>query len=145
MCVRAWIDEVVGLPLCLKTSSAQFDVLVKELEKNPDLARCAPTFGVSKSLVELQWNELTNKLNAHGPPQRTATEWKKIWAHLKSRTKKKIAENASNMPVRNARNARLLTRRLEIPIHLYCLEASASEFSFHPIKKRIWAKEKARS
>ncbi|XP_036345995.1 nuclear apoptosis-inducing factor 1-like [Rhagoletis pomonella] len=80
-----------------KTSSAQFDVLVKELEKNPDLAKGAPMFGASKSLVELQWNELANKLNAHGPPQRTATEWKKIWADLKSRTKKKIAENASSM------------------------------------------------
>ncbi|XP_017477540.1 PREDICTED: uncharacterized protein LOC108367439 [Rhagoletis zephyria] len=80
-----------------KTSSAQFNVLVKELEKNPDLARGAPMFGASKSLVELQWNELANKLNVHGPPQRTATEWKKIWADLKSYTRKKFAENASNM------------------------------------------------
>ncbi|XP_017474345.1 PREDICTED: uncharacterized protein LOC108364971 [Rhagoletis zephyria] len=73
-----------------KTSSAQFDVLVKELEKNPDLAKGAPMFGASKSLVELQWNELANKLNAHGPPQRTATEWKRFGLILKAAQRRKL-------------------------------------------------------
>ncbi|XP_067621523.1 myb-related transcription factor, partner of profilin-like [Eurosta solidaginis] len=80
-----------------KTSSVQLGVLVSELEANLDLARGAPQFGEDKSKCDFKWNEVANKINALGPQIRTVVEWKKIWADLKSRTKRKLADNARNL------------------------------------------------
>ncbi|XP_013106832.1 uncharacterized protein LOC106086633 isoform X2 [Stomoxys calcitrans] len=60
---------------------------------NPIFAMGMPVYGACKSSVEEQWKALTKKLNFLGPPTRTTTEWKKTWADLKSRTKKKLIEN----------------------------------------------------
>ncbi|XP_017467875.1 PREDICTED: nuclear apoptosis-inducing factor 1-like [Rhagoletis zephyria] len=80
-----------------KTTTTQFEVLVKEMERNPDLARGVAVFGSDRGRVEERWEEIMRKINSHGPPTRTAVEWKKIWADLKSRTKKKIAENTPSL------------------------------------------------
>ncbi|XP_017468542.1 PREDICTED: uncharacterized protein LOC108360661 isoform X1 [Rhagoletis zephyria] len=80
-----------------KTTTTQFEVLVKEMERNPDLARGVAVFGSDRGRVEERWEEIMRKINSHGPPTRTAVEWKKIWADLKSRTKKKIAENTRSL------------------------------------------------
>ncbi|XP_036340196.1 uncharacterized protein LOC118749510 [Rhagoletis pomonella] len=67
------------------------------MERNPDLARGVAVFGSDRGRVEERWEEIMRKINSHGPPTRTAVEWKKIWADLKSRTKKKIAENKRSL------------------------------------------------
>lgn len=61
-----------------KTTSTQFEVLVRELEAKPNLARGAPVFGADKLSFDVQWNEVANKLNAYGPPKRSMVEWKKV-------------------------------------------------------------------
>lgn len=85
------------------------------MEENAEFARGSVVYGGSKLSSEDQWKKLSTKLNTLGPPMRTVVEWKKAsffltiiysvclhkclqtWADLKSRTKKKIAENMKSM------------------------------------------------
>lgn len=80
-----------------QTTHEQFYALVSAMEDHPDLATNAPSFGSNKADLDKRWDDISKSLNALGPPERTVNEWKKVWADLKSRTKKKIAENNKNM------------------------------------------------
>ncbi|XP_065368785.1 uncharacterized protein LOC135961218 [Calliphora vicina] len=75
------------------TTTEQFEFLCKEIKKYPEIALNKPVFGANKAKIEGIWADITNKLNGLGPPQREVAEWKKVWAELKSRTKKKLLEN----------------------------------------------------
>ncbi|XP_061389310.1 uncharacterized protein LOC133324492 [Musca vetustissima] len=80
-----------------KSSTTQLRALVEYMEENPEFARGVPIFGSSRQSLEDHWKKLVFKLNTMGPPSRTIAEWKKTWADLKSRTKKKIAENKKGL------------------------------------------------
>lgn len=99
-----------------KSTMLQLQTLVEYMGENPEFARGTPVFGCSRMSLEEQWVKIVRKLNAMGPPSRTVVEWKKVssftfvyfvyflfvyllqtWADLKSRTKKKIAENQKSM------------------------------------------------
>ncbi|XP_061396669.1 uncharacterized protein LOC133332284, partial [Musca vetustissima] len=99
-----------------KSSTTQLRALVEYMEENPEFARGVPIFGSSRQSLEDHWKKLVFKLNTMGPPSRTIAEWKKVsqktrltiylsdrhyylltWADLKSRTKKKIAENKKGL------------------------------------------------
>ncbi|XP_075144589.1 uncharacterized protein LOC142219525 [Haematobia irritans] len=80
-----------------KSTIEQLKALVQHMEENPEFARGIPVFGASKNSSEDEWKNLCQTLNSLGPPIRTLLEWKKTWADLKSRTKKKIAGNARSI------------------------------------------------
>ncbi|CAD7001941.1 unnamed protein product [Ceratitis capitata] len=72
-------------------------MLIKEWEAKVDLARGAPVFAAHRISFDDQWRKVADKLNVNGPPQRSVVEWKKICTDLKSRTKRKIAENQQRL------------------------------------------------
>lgn len=43
-----------------------------------------------------KWKEITNILNALGPPKKDAAKWKKCWADMKSEVKKKLQLQRQN-------------------------------------------------
>ncbi|CAD7002962.1 unnamed protein product [Ceratitis capitata] len=77
------------------TTTEQFQLMARAIQKFPDLARRLPCFGSARVLKNEKWKEITKKLNDIGPPERSPQEWKKVLCDLKLRTKKKIAENIS--------------------------------------------------
>ncbi|XP_046807326.1 uncharacterized protein LOC111689910 [Lucilia cuprina] len=79
------------------TTTEQFEFLCREIKKYPEIASNKPVFGGSKAKIEGIWADITAKLNGLGPPQREVGEWKKVWAELKSRTKKKLSENHKSL------------------------------------------------
>ncbi|XP_034475482.1 uncharacterized protein LOC117782568 isoform X2 [Drosophila innubila] len=63
-------------------------IIVKFMKENVDIAR-----GFSRSdRVEIAaaWKELTDELNANGPPCKSMEEWKRIWKDWKQAIKKKF-------------------------------------------------------
>ncbi|XP_065354503.1 t-SNARE domain-containing protein 1-like [Calliphora vicina] len=83
---------------CLKKSTMQqLQTLVRHMEENPEFAKGSPVFGASKRSADEEWKSLCEKLNSLGPPTRTLAEWKKTWADLKSRTKKKLGDNKKSL------------------------------------------------
>lgn len=55
----------------------QFETLVAELEKNPTLAKGFRR-GTTPANFKLQWDDLSIKLNALGPPLRDGDGWQKV-------------------------------------------------------------------
>ncbi|XP_059225757.1 uncharacterized protein LOC131997904 [Stomoxys calcitrans] len=80
-----------------KSTPQQLQELVKAMMEDSDLAKGIPVFGGSKYTVDEKWKTITTKLNMHGPPMRTTAEWRKTWADLKSRTKKKLMDNKKSL------------------------------------------------
>ncbi|XP_059221587.1 spore coat protein SP96-like [Stomoxys calcitrans] len=80
-----------------KSTPQQLQELVKAMMEDSDLAKGIPVFGGSKYAVDEKWKTITTKLNMHGPPMRTTAEWRKTWADLKSRTKKKLMDNKKSL------------------------------------------------
>ncbi|XP_054084549.1 uncharacterized protein LOC128921334 [Zeugodacus cucurbitae] len=77
------------------TNKTQFEVLVNEMKLHPDIAK-----GFSQRAPgELNsfWEEISNKLNALGPPIKDRTGWKKVWTDFKFATKKKMVKNAKHI------------------------------------------------
>lgn len=59
------------------TNAKQFETLVKELEKNPSLAK-GYRRGTIPSNFKEQWEEITVQVNARGPPRRYGDGWQKV-------------------------------------------------------------------
>uniref|UniRef100_A0A0K8V970 Regulatory protein zeste n=1 Tax=Bactrocera latifrons TaxID=174628 RepID=A0A0K8V970_BACLA len=74
------------------TNGKQFERLVHLMQKNPQIARGARTYGQSKQQVEEQWNKIADELNNFGPPCRTGKEWQRVWINYKAKTKKKMSD-----------------------------------------------------
>lgn len=72
------------------TTRQQFEILIQQMEENPNIARGVRAFGETKANTEQVWNEIAEKLNSHGPPTRTKDEWQKVWIHFKAKLKKNV-------------------------------------------------------
>lgn len=59
------------------TNGTQFDCLIKELGKNPSLAK-GFSRGSLPSNFKKNWEDITTKLNAFGPPARDSDGWQKV-------------------------------------------------------------------
>ncbi|KAH8247509.1 hypothetical protein KR038_005385, partial [Drosophila bunnanda] len=65
------------------------------MKKNPDLAK-----GFVKGdrvASDAKWSDLTNALNAIGPPIKDVGGWKKVWCDWRSAIRKKIAKNMAGV------------------------------------------------
>ncbi|XP_058978498.1 uncharacterized protein LOC131802344 [Musca domestica] len=80
-----------------KTTPGQFRILVESIDEFPELATSSPIFGKSKVEIESKWDVVAQKINSVGPPMRSGSDWKRIWADMKCRTKAKITENIKQM------------------------------------------------
>ncbi|XP_075150217.1 uncharacterized protein LOC142224333 [Haematobia irritans] len=123
-----------------KSSLEQLNTLVQYMEENPEFARGVPIFGSSKRSLEDEWKNLCQMLNTLGPPTRTLLEWKKTWADLKSRTKKKIAGNARSIQETGGglyRYAPLtdLEEAIDRTLHLSSVVETASDEETYDIKE----------
>lgn len=58
------------------TTSKQFETLIAELEKKPNLAKGFYR-GATPSNFKQDWEEITIKLNSIGPPVRDFNGWQK--------------------------------------------------------------------
>lgn len=79
------------------TTKQQFEMLIAQMEANPNLARGIRLFGETKSTTEELWKGIAEQLNSYGPPTRTPDEWQRVWIHFKAKLKKKMAENKRNL------------------------------------------------
>ncbi|XP_036322029.1 uncharacterized protein LOC118736028 [Rhagoletis pomonella] len=59
------------------------------MEENPQLAKGICT----KLQAAKKWEDIALELNCLGPPIRTTAKWIKVWADMKSKTKKKMSQN----------------------------------------------------
>ncbi|XP_060801523.1 myb-related transcription factor, partner of profilin-like [Amyelois transitella] len=73
----------------VRASPEQLSTLLEYMESHGDLAR--PVAGAQGRVRSDQlWSDLTNILNSvGGGVNKTTDKWKKVWADLKSKTKKK--------------------------------------------------------
>ncbi|XP_046801235.1 nuclear apoptosis-inducing factor 1-like [Lucilia cuprina] len=76
-----------------QTTNEQWELILEHMNNNPNLARGVPVFGSNRKEIDDSWEQLTQKVNAIGPPQRESKEWKKVWCDLRTRLKKKLSEN----------------------------------------------------
>ncbi|XP_041767980.1 myb-like protein D [Anopheles merus] len=75
-----------------RTSRTQYQQMVDELEKVPDIAR-----GMYKGDQTAFWEEMAEHLNALGPPIRTGATWKRVWFDYKCAVKKKLRVNKASL------------------------------------------------
>lgn len=59
-----------------ETTTDQFALLLREVEKTPELAKHTPAFGPYRNHED--WEKIAKKLNAIGPPERSMREWTKV-------------------------------------------------------------------
>ncbi|XP_017470687.1 PREDICTED: uncharacterized protein LOC108362279 isoform X3 [Rhagoletis zephyria] len=64
------------------TSAEQFETLIAELEKSPCLAKGFQK-GTAPANFKQQWETISSKLNALGPPLRDSDGWQKVWRDYK--------------------------------------------------------------
>ncbi|XP_037819763.1 LOW QUALITY PROTEIN: rac guanine nucleotide exchange factor JJ-like [Lucilia sericata] len=76
-----------------KTTNEQFDLLKAEMALHPAAAR-GYGVGAQRAVVDAEWKDIVDKLNALGPPERTMTEWKKVWSDVRLRIKKQSLKKA---------------------------------------------------
>ncbi|XP_017470685.1 PREDICTED: uncharacterized protein LOC108362279 isoform X1 [Rhagoletis zephyria] len=74
------------------TSAEQFETLIAELEKSPCLAKGFQK-GTAPANFKQQWETISSKLNALGPPLRDSDGWQKVWRDYKFKVKKKLIKN----------------------------------------------------
>ncbi|XP_055909000.1 uncharacterized protein LOC129943516 [Eupeodes corollae] len=79
----------------MKTS--QFEILVEFMMKQPDLSMGYLKTPEARQKSRHLWTNLSEVLNAEGPPQRDAVGWKKVWADFKVHTKAKLRKNKINL------------------------------------------------
>ena len=60
------------------TSQCQFEELVRFMEANVGIARGYTSTKDGKKEAKKQWEEISNILNALGPPIRTENEWRRV-------------------------------------------------------------------
>lgn len=63
------------------TTKSQFRVLIELMEENPEIAKgmkFAEVHSIGKEKFSEIWQNITNKLNSLGPPQRSPSEWQKV-------------------------------------------------------------------
>lgn len=60
------------------TNCKQFEMLVKLMEKNANVAKGFMCFGSTKGEFTNIWNGFSDKLNSLGPPVRKTSEWQKV-------------------------------------------------------------------
>ncbi|KAM7351055.1 uncharacterized protein ACRADG_004038 [Cochliomyia hominivorax] len=80
-----------------KTTNEQFDLLKAEMAVHPAAAR-GYGVGAQRAVVDAEWKDIVEKLNALGPPERTMTEWKKVWSDLRLRSIKRLSEEFTPKP-----------------------------------------------
>ncbi|XP_039968542.1 uncharacterized protein LOC120780315 [Bactrocera tryoni] len=71
------------------STKQQLEKLVALMEENPQFARGICT----KVQAATKWEGFALELNCLGPPTRPAAKWMKVWADMKSKTKKKLSQN----------------------------------------------------
>ncbi|XP_039969653.1 uncharacterized protein LOC126765038 [Bactrocera neohumeralis] len=76
-----------------RTTQKQFEVLVKLMEGNPELARGMAPFGSTKKNGMELWEAIASELHNIGPPIRSGSEWNKVCLDYKLKLKRKIADN----------------------------------------------------
>ncbi|XP_049306791.1 uncharacterized protein LOC125779062 [Bactrocera dorsalis] len=69
----------------------QNTIIIEFMEKNPDILRGFTKR--NKPTIESLWQELTESLNAAGPPHKDVNGWKKVITEWKSEIKRKLAHN----------------------------------------------------
>ncbi|KAI8116179.1 hypothetical protein CVS40_11713 [Lucilia cuprina] len=74
-----------------QTTNEQWELILEHVNNNPNLARGVPVFGSNRKEIDDSWEQLTQKVNANGPPQKESKEWKKVWCDLRTRLKKKLS------------------------------------------------------
>lgn len=60
------------------TTAKQFETLIAELEKKPSLARGIHRGTTHVNTFRQDWEEITRKLNAQGPPMRACDGWLRV-------------------------------------------------------------------
>ncbi|XP_050338578.1 uncharacterized protein LOC126765037 [Bactrocera neohumeralis] len=71
------------------STKQQLEKLVALMEENPQFARGICT----KVQAATKWEGFALELNCLGPPTRPAAKWMRVWADMKSNTKKKLSQN----------------------------------------------------
>ncbi|XP_067637202.1 uncharacterized protein [Eurosta solidaginis] len=71
------------------STKQQLERLISLIEENPVIAKGICT----KVQSTKRWEEITAELNCLGPPVRETKKWMKVWADMKSKTKKKMSES----------------------------------------------------
>ncbi|XP_036328982.1 uncharacterized protein LOC118741200 isoform X3 [Rhagoletis pomonella] len=84
------------------TNGQQFELLVAEIEKNPSMVKGCQR-GVNPTAFNQQWEDITNLLNAHGPPLRDSDGWQRVWRDLKFKVKKKFVKYKLECSTRGGR------------------------------------------
>ncbi|XP_065356381.1 uncharacterized protein LOC135950782 [Calliphora vicina] len=79
-----------------KTTNEQFDLLKAEMAVHPAAAR-GYGVGAQRAVVDAEWKDIVDKLNALGPPERTMTEWKKVRSDLRLRIEKQKAKKPKKL------------------------------------------------
>lgn len=92
-----YICLILGFKMVKITTRKQFEILIREMENNPQIARGVRSFGETKANTEAIWKRITEKLNRVGPPLRTPEEWQRVWVHFKAKLKKKMFHNKTNL------------------------------------------------
>lgn len=113
------------------TTSMQFQTLVKCMEEFPELITgCTQSStNSSKAAMEQTWETVAMRINEYGPPVRSASEWRKVWADLKCRLKKKIAENNKSLKEGDGSSRFINLTELENDIDRICHISAAAASS----------------
>lgn len=82
--------ENLGKARCTRTTKQQFDLMFEfHNENNVEV--------LDNSTYNQRWNDLTEKLNAMGPPTHLGNEWKRVWSERKyNKKRKRTGEGNSN-------------------------------------------------
>lgn len=60
------------------SNKRQIEILLKYMENNQDLAKGYLNSENGKAKLKNKWKELSEKLNANGPPKKTVNEWRRV-------------------------------------------------------------------
>ncbi|XP_067646179.1 uncharacterized protein [Eurosta solidaginis] len=102
---------------CNKLNPKQKGIMAQFMSAHTDLAKSSmPNCAQGRSTAHKLWKELSKQLNAEGPPTKKAKLWKKVYADLKYKTKRKLSLNKE----------RNLTAAEELIVEAAGLDASIS-------------------
>nr|XP_036213864.1 uncharacterized protein LOC106625514 [Bactrocera oleae] len=73
-----------------RTSQKQFEMMVRLMEKNPDVASEIVPFGSTKKNRMELWEGIAAELNNIGFSIRSGSDWNKVWLYYKLKLKKKL-------------------------------------------------------
>ena len=72
------IFDFLNFPNRTGTNSDQFEILVSFMEQNEGIAKNFLNSLQYKETTNMKWNEVMERLNAAGPPEKTVDGWKKV-------------------------------------------------------------------